>query len=245
MRLAVIPARGGSKRIPRKNIKPFDGLPMIAWPIKAALQSECFDRIIVSTDDTEIAQVSQNCGAEVPFLRPPELSDDFAGTVSVIAHAIKWQQANGVNPTEVCCIYPTSPFLEAKDLQFGLQVLLDSAADFAVSVTNYPYPIQRALEVTENGRVQMIQPKYLNVRTQDLADAWHDAATFYWGRPEAWLANESIFGLLAVPVKLPRYKVHDLDTQQDWDEAELLCGYIKQRERVENEISIRNCTNRT
>ena len=227
MRLAIIPARGGSKRIPRKNIKPFGGLPMIAWPIKAALQSRCFDRVIVSTDDAEIAQVAQVHGAEVPFMRPPELADDHTGTVSVIAHAIQWMQANGMSPREVCCIYATSPFVDAEDLQIGLQILLDSDASFAVSVTNYPYPIQRALQMTEQGRLQMIQPTYLRARTQDLTEAWHDAGMFYWGRPAAWLAGESIFSQLPVPVRLPRYKVHDIDTLQDWNEAELLHAFLR------------------
>lgn len=222
MKIAVIPARGGSKRIIRKNIKPFNGVPIIAWSIKAALQSRCFDRIIISTDDAEIAQVAQAHGAEVMFMRPPELSDDLTGTVPVIAHAIQWMQFNGMNPSEVCCIYATSPFLDAEDLQIGHQILLDSDASFVVSVTNYPHPIQRALQMTEQGRLKMIQQKYLNARTQDLTEFWHDAGMFYWGRVETWLASESIFSTLAVPVKLPRYKVHDIDSQQDWTEAEFL-----------------------
>lgn len=233
MRLAVIPARGGSKRILRKNIKPFGGMPMIAWAIRTALQSQCFDRVIVSTDDPEIAQVAQAYGAEVPFVRPPELSDDHTGTVPVIAHAIEWAQGNGVNPSEVCCIYPTSPFLGTEDLQVGLQVLLDSGANFAVSVTNYPYPIQRALHINENGLIEMIQPQYLSFRTQDLQDAWRDAGMFYWGRPAAWLAGDPIFSALPAPVRLPRYKVHDLDTQQDWDEAELLHEFIRHKINIE------------
>ncbi len=229
MRLAVIPARGGSKRIPRKNIKPFGGLPMIAWSIKAALQSRCFDRVIVSTDDAEIAQVAQAHGAEVPFMRPSELADDYTSTVQVIAHAIQWMQANGISPREVCCIYPTAPFLDSEDLKIGLQILLDSDASFAVSVTNYPSSIERALRVTENGRLQMIQPTYQSTRTQDLTEAWHDAGMFYWGRVETWLAGENIFSRFPAPIKLPRYRVHDIDTQQDWVEAELLHEFLNLR----------------
>jgi N-acylneuraminate cytidylyltransferase len=149
MRLAVIPARGGSKRIPRKNIKVFRGKPMIAWSIEAALQSGCFDRVIVSTDDSEIAQVAKAHGAEVPFIRPLELADDYTGTIPVIVHATKWQNENGQAATEVCCIYATAPFVQAEDLQRGLQLLQSSGADYAFSVTSYAFPIQRAIRITQ------------------------------------------------------------------------------------------------
>lgn len=222
MRLAVIPARGGSKRIPRKNIKPFCGLPIIAWSIKAALQSQCFDRVIVSTDDAEIAQVAQAHGAEVPFVRPPELSDDHTGTIPVIAHAIQWQNRHGTPATEVCCLYATAPFVQASDLQRGLQVLHSSGADYAISVTSYAFPIQRAIRITPEQRIEMFQPEHFGTRSQDLEEAWHDAGQFYWGKAQAWLQGKPLFSLDAAPVPLPRHRVQDIDTPEDWERAEWL-----------------------
>lgn len=222
MRLAVIPARGGSKRIPRKNIKPFSGLPMIAWSIKAGLQSQCFDRIIVSTDDAEIAQVAQAHGADVPFVRPPELSDDHTGTIPVIAHAIDWQNNNGESAKEVCCIYATAPFVQAADLQRGLQTLQTTGAEYAFSVTSYAFPIQRAVRITPDQRVEMFQPEYFGTRSQDLPAAWHDAGQFYWGMAQAWLQGKPLFSHDAAPVPLPRHRVQDIDTPEDWERAEWL-----------------------
>lgn len=220
MKLAVIPARGGSKRIPRKNIKPFCGKPMIAWSIEAARSSGCFDRIVVSTDDLEIADVARNHGADVPFMRPEELSDDYTGTIPVIAHAIQWHQQHDVSPEEVCCIYATAPFVTAVDLQHGLQRLNDSGADYAFSVTSYAFPIQRAVRIGANGRVEMFYPEHFNTRSQDLEEAFHDAGQFYWGRASAWLAGKPIFSSAAAPVMLPRHRVQDIDTAEDWIRAE-------------------------
>lgn len=222
MKLAVIPARGGSKRIPRKNIKPFCGKPMIAWPIEAARASGCFNRIVVSTDDEEIAEVARNCGAETPFLRPAELSDDHTGTIPVIAHAIAWQQARGESPSEVCCIYATAPFVRAEDLRSGLDVLARTACDYAFSVTSYAFPIQRAVRITGQGRIEMFHPEHFNTRSQDLEEAFHDAGQFYWGRAAAWLAHKPIFSIDAAPVILPRHRVQDIDTPEDWERAEWL-----------------------
>lgn len=222
MRLAVIPARGGSKRIPRKNIKPFGGLPIIAWSIRAALQSQCFDRVIVSTDDTEIARVAQAHGAEVPFVRPPELSDDHTGTIPVIAHAIQWQNRHGTPATDVCCLYATAPFVQASDLQRGLQILHTSGADYAFSVTSYAFPIQRAIRITPEQRIEMFQPEHFGTRSQDLEEAWHDAGQFYWGKAQAWLQGKPLFSLDAAPVPLPRHRVQDIDTPEDWERAEWL-----------------------
>ena len=175
MKLAVIPARGGSKRIPRKNIKPFGGLPMIAWSIRAAQASECFDRIIISTDDNEIAEVAKAYGAEVPFVRPAELSDDHTGTIAVVAHAIEWQNTHGAGATDVCCLYATAPFVLPSDIAHGYEVLQSSGADYAFSVTSYAFPIQRAIRITSQQRVEMFQPEHFNTRSQDLEEAWHDA----------------------------------------------------------------------
>lgn len=222
MRLAVIPARGGSKRIPRKNIKPFGGLPMIAWSIRAALQSHCFDRIIVSTDDAEIAEVAQAHGAEVPFMRPHELSDDYTGTIPVIAHAIAWQSNDSEPAKDVCCIYATAPFVKSADLQRGLQILLSTGAEYAFSVASYPFPIQRAVRITSNQRLEMFQPEHFGARSQDLPEAWHDAGQFYWGKAQAWLQGTPLFSRDAAPVPLPRYRVQDIDTPEDWRRAEWL-----------------------
>ena len=229
MRLAVIPARGGSKRIPRKNIKLFGDKPMIAWSIEVALQSGCFDRVLVSTDDPEIAQVAQAHGAEVPFLRPPELSDDHTGTIPVIAHATQWLTDHGTLASQVCCIYATAPFVQAQDLQRGLELLQSSGADYAFSVTSYAFPIQRAVRITPNQRVEMFQPDQFNTRSQDLEEAWHDAGQFYWGQAAAWLAQKPLFTQQATAVRLPRHRVQDIDTPEDWTRAEWMFKALQQQ----------------
>ena len=220
MKLAVIPARGGSKRIPRKNIKLFCGKPMIAWSIEAALQSECFDRIIVSTDDPEIANVALQYGAQVPFLRPPELSDDHTGTIPVISHAIEWFRAEGQQINQVCCLYATAPFVRPEDIHRGLLTLNEKACDYAFSVTSYAFPIQRAIRINSEGRVEMFNPEYFNNRSQDLEEAWHDAGQFYWGQADAWVSNKMIFTPDSAPVLLARHRVQDIDTPEDWVRAE-------------------------
>lgn len=230
MRIAIIPARGGSKRIPRKNIRLLGGLPMIAWPLRAARESGCFDRIIVSTDDPEIAEVAQAHGGEAPFLRPPELSDDHCGTIPVIAHALRWLTEHGSAPNEACCIYATAPFLRAEDLARGLKSLCGSGADYAFSVTSYPFPIQRAIRITPDQRVKMFQPEHEGTRSQDLEEAWHDAGQFYWGRASAWTRGAPLFAPGSVPVILPRHRVQDIDTPEDWDRAELMFQLLRQRD---------------
>jgi N-acylneuraminate cytidylyltransferase len=222
MKLAVIPARGGSKRIPRKNIKLFCGKPMIAWSIEAALQSGCFDQIVVSTDDAEIAEVARQYGAQVPFMRPATLSDDHTGTMAVVAHAIDWFAAQGQMPEQVCCLYATAPFVSADDLRRGLAVLTETGSDYAFAVTSYAFPIQRAIRITEAKRVEMFNPEHFNTRSQDLEEAYHDAGQFYWGRASAWLENKMIFGPSSAPVILPRHRVQDIDTAEDWLRAEWL-----------------------
>jgi len=222
MKLAIIPARGGSKRIPRKNIKPFAGKPMIAWSIESALASGCFDRIIVSTDDPEIANVARAYGAEVPFMRPPELSDDHAGTMPVISHAIDWQNTYGEAVENACCIYATAPFLQASDIQQGLLKLDESDAKYVFSVCQYQFPIQRAIKVKANHRVEMFYEEYMNSRSQDLDIAYHDAGQFYWGKASAWLKSEPVFSENSSVLILPRYRVQDIDDLEDWMQAELM-----------------------
>lgn len=222
MKVAIIPARGGSKRIPRKNVKDFCGKPMIAWSIEAAKASSCFDQIIVSTDDVEIAKVAREWGALVPFMRPDELSDDLTGTLPVVRHAVEWLNQNGAPVEYACCFYATAPFVSSEDLKRGLQLIQDSGSSYAFSVTSYAFPIQRAIRITKNGRVAMFNPEHFQTRSQDLEEAWHDAGQFYWGTAEAWCEERTIFGEDSVPVKLPRHRVQDIDTSEDWTRAEWL-----------------------
>ena len=227
MKLAVIPARGGSKRIPRKNVKLFSGKPMIAWSIEAAQRTGLFDRIIVSTDDKEIASIARKYGADVPFVRPAELSDDHTSTAPVIAHAIEWHLKQDFHPIEICCIYATAPFLRSEDIMLGQKTLNQSDVDFAFSATSYAFPIQRAFKLREDGRIEMFEPSQFQVRSQDLPEAFHDAGQFYWGTRDAWLSGAPIFGSKSAPVFLPRYRVQDIDTPEDWEQAELMMKVLR------------------
>lgn len=231
MKIAVIPARGGSKRIPRKNIREFCGKPIIAWSIEVALQSKCFDRVIVSTDDEEIADVALNFGAEVPFLRPVDLADDYTGTAAIVSHAIEWFEGNGITYEEVCCIYATAPFIRAEDIQFGLEKLHSGNADYAFTVTSFPFPIQRAVKINSAGTLEMFFPENYNTRSQDLEETYHDAGQFYWGKTSAWKEGVMLFSERAVPIILPRYLVQDIDTLEDWIRAEIMFKAI-QKEHV-------------
>ena len=218
MRLAVIPARGGSKRIPHKNIRPFCGKPIIAYSIAAALESELFERVIVSTDSEQIATVARQYGAEVPFLRPAELSDDHCGVVAVVKHAVQWCRQQGNIIEEVCGIYATAPLIKVADLRRGFELLQTSGADGVMAVTTFPAPIQRALKMNADGSLQMFQPEHAMTRSQDLEPAYLDAAQFFW-----WGSNASDGGR---PVNkglvLPRNRVQDIDTEEDWQVAEQL-----------------------
>lgn len=223
MNIAIIPARGGSKRIPRKNIKQFHGKPMIAWSIEAARAASCFERIIVSTDDPEIATVAREYGAEVPFMRPAEIANDYATTGEVISHAITWLNEQGKIPERVCCLYATAPFVEPGDLCQGLALLnANIECQFAFSATHYAFPIQRAIKLDETGRVSMFYPEYQLTRSQDLQEAYHDAGQFYWGRASAWLNKSPIFSAHSQIVLLPSHRVQDIDTPDDWLRAERL-----------------------
>jgi N-acylneuraminate cytidylyltransferase len=221
LKIAVIPARGGSKRIPRKNIKLFCGKPIIAWSIEVAIASDCFDKVLVSTDDPIIASIAKEYGAEVPFLRPKTLADDFIGTSDVVEHAINWAADNWTGLTNICCLYATAPFLSASDLRDSYQLLEKSNADYVFSATKYLYPIQRALRCRKDGLVEMIFPEHANTRSQDLEDLWHDAGQFYWGKVQAWLERKNIFLANSMPFVLPSYRVQDIDTLEDWHRAEL------------------------
>lgn len=228
MKVAVVPARGGSKRIPRKNVLPFCGRPMLAWPITAALESGCFDRVIVSTDDPEIAEVARAEGAEVPFMRPAELSDDHTPTVPVIAHAIARMEEIAGPVMAACCIYATAPFVRAADLTHGLALLEDSRALFAFSATSFPFPIQRAMRLLPSGRVEMFQPEHALTRSQDLEEAYHDAGQFYWGTAAGWASGKPLLGPDAAALILPRHRVQDIDTPEDWVRAEALFRILRE-----------------
>lgn len=221
--VAIIPARGGSQRIPGKNIRTFNGLPMIAWSIRAALDSGVFDRVVVSTDSEEIALVAREFGAETPFVRPDELSDAHTGTGPVVNHAIRWLQNDGMSIKWVCCLYATAPFLQPEDLQSGLRVLKEAPDRYyAFSVTSFAFPIQRAIRRLPGGGAEPFFPEYIPCSSQDLEPAWHDAGQFYWGRAEAFLESVPLFSEHALALPLPRHRVLDIDTPEDWTHAELL-----------------------
>jgi N-acylneuraminate cytidylyltransferase len=222
LRLAVIPARGGSKRIPRKNVLPFAGRPMIEHSIACARESGLFDRIIVSTDDDEIARVARKAGADVPFRRPAELADDHATTTAVMAHAVDWARGAGLDPRAVCCIYATAPFITVTDLRRGAELLDAGAWKFAFSATTFGFPVSRALHELPCGGVAMYFPEHASTRSQDLPEAMHDAGQFYWGRPDAWLDGTRIFDTGSCMVRIPRWRVQDIDTPEDWRRAEIL-----------------------
>lgn len=226
MRVAVIPARGGSKRIPRKNVKDFCGKPMIAWSILAAQATGLFERIVVSTDDGEIAEVAKMWGAEVPFLRPAELSDDYAGTTEVIAHATRWLLDRGQPLAAVCCIYATAPLIQVEDLARGWLALESGGWAYAFSVTDFSPSIYRAFRQHQEGGVEMLFPEFFSSRSQDMAVALHDAGQFYWGRPEAWMDGKRIFDLRSIPVPIPRWRVQDIDDLDDWVRAEMIFKHL-------------------
>lgn len=230
-RLCVIPARGGSKRIPRKNLKPFAGLPILAHSIAAARASGLFNHIVVSTYDAEIADVAREHGAEVPFIRPAALSDDHAGTIPVVAHAIECMEARRRPVDEVCCLYATAPFATASDLREGLRLLESGDWTYVFTATEFAAPIFRSFRLLESGGVEMFYPEKFTSRSQDLPRAFHDAGQFYWGRPAAWRAGEPFFTPRARALVLPRWQVQDIDTQDDWERAELIAPALFARLR--------------
>lgn len=228
MKIAVIPARGGSKRIPRKNIKFFGGKPMIGWAIQAAVDSGVFNQIVVSTDDAEIASIAKEYGASVPFSRPPSLSDDLTPTVPVISHAIQECQKFGWEIESVCCIYPGVPFLEPQDLVNAYDIMKSKDSEFVYPVTEYVHPVQRAMRQLESGQMEFIDPASEMTRTQDLEETFHDAGQFYWGKATAWLAQKKMHSD-GLGMRIPNWRVVDIDNLDDWKRAEILCKTIKNR----------------
>ena len=225
--VAIIPARGGSKRIPRKNIRPFVGVPAIQRTIKIAIESGLFAEIFVTTDDAEIAELSARSGAKI-IERPPLLADDNTATVPVIAHALEHYLENfGIESVETCCIYPVNPFLDINDLRNGLEILrLSSGISYVLPVCSYPYPIQRAVILNE-GTVTMLQPENALTRSQDLVEVFHDAGQWYWGNSEAWINQDRLL-FNSKTIKIPRWRCQDIDTEEDWETAELMySAYLK------------------
>lgn len=218
--VCVIPARGGSKRIPHKNMKEFFGRPMISYSISAALESKVFDRVIVSTDDDQIRRVAIESGAEVPFVRPPEISDDFTPLAGVLAHALKWLESNGASYQAVCCVLATAPFISVSDLQAGSRMLMSSSNSAVIPVTSFPFPIFRALKIAPSGVLEMVWPEHELTRSNDLPETFHDAGQFYWLRVDSFLKSNRIYAKDALPLMIPRWRVQDIDTLEDWSRAE-------------------------
>lgn len=226
MTLAIIPARGGSKRIPRKNVKLFNGKPMIAWSIEVAKASSLFKHIIVTTDDAEIAEIAKSFGAEVPFMRPTELSDDFTATAPVIAHAIRECESYGWLADMVCCIYPASPLIQINDLMGAYDLLIKSSADYVFPVTRYTSAIQRAFQKNSDGYLFPINPEFEISRTQDLSPAYYDTGQFYWGKKSSWLAHKQIF-THGLGYEVPNWRVVDIDDNDDWRLAEIIFDKLR------------------
>ena len=225
MKIAVIPARGGSKRIPNKNIKPFLGKPIITYPIDSALASQQFESVIVSTDCGRIAEIARDAGAEVPFTRPSELADDLTGTTPVVGHTINWFEQNVGEVTGVCCIYPTAVFLSPNMITEGWHRLQESNTDLLITVTEFEFPIQRALNINENGYLVATDPDNFHKRSQDLAPTFHDAGQMYWGKGQAFRGLS--LNMNSVPMILPRWNAQDIDTLEDWGMAEKFFSMTK------------------
>ena len=218
--VAIIPARGGSKRIPRKNIRSFRGRPIIAWSVEAALQSGAFDEVMVSTDDEEIASVARSCGALVPFMRSAGTADDTATTSDVLLEVLDRYRAAGREFTFGCCIYPTAPFMRSSDITDGKQRLIADGFDVIMPVAAFSYPIWRSLNRDPEGRLQMNFPRHLNTRSQDLPPAFHDAGQWYWFKTDVFLRERVLLGPNTGSVVLPSTQVQDIDTEEDWTIAE-------------------------
>jgi pseudaminic acid cytidylyltransferase len=225
-RLAVIPARGGSKRIPRKNVKPFAGKPMIVYAIDAAREAAVFDHIVVSTDDDEIAAVAQAHGALVPFRRPADLANDHAATSPVLVHAIAQALEAGWDVQQVCCIYPGVPLLLAQDLRDALVLLDEGLSDFVFPVLAFESAVQRAMKRDAQGRMQPMYPAFTMTRTQDLEPAYHDAGQFYWGTVAGWQSGRSAHAG-GRSIVLPPERAVDIDTPEDWARAEALFAAVR------------------
>ncbi len=221
--IGLIPARGGSKRVPRKNIREFHGRPLIEYAIDTMLRANIFDRVIVSTDDEEIASVASSAGADVPFTRPAELADDSTGTGAVIRHAISaLEEASTDRIDELCLVYPGAVFITTDDLTRSLTSLRESDVQYVFAASTFSAPIERAIRVDDAGLVHMEHPKHLLTRSQDLEDAFHDVGQFYWGRRDAWADAVPVMAGRSKIHRIERWRVQDIDTPEDWRRAEIL-----------------------
>ena len=224
--IAIIPARGGSKRIPKKNIKDFLGKPIIAYSIEMAISCKLFNKVIVSTDDQEIKDIAKKYGAEVPFIRPKQFADDFTGTHEVIGHAVKWLEDKGEIIDYACCIYSTAPLIEKDDLIKGFELIKTGKWISVMAATNFSYPIFRSFENLPDGGLKMIFPEHYNSRSQDLPEVYHDAGLFYWAKPETWKKKPEKYGKKNSIIKIPNYRIQDIDTLDDWKKAEIIYEII-------------------
>ena len=227
--ICIIPARSGSKRIKNKNIKKLNGKPIIQYSIDAAIKSRCFSKVIVSTDSAKIKKIAENFGAEVPFLRPKKLSGDRVALRPVVIHALNFLKSEGTLPKYICYITATAPFIEARDIKKSFSMLKKNKIDFVFSVSTFDYPIQRALKITKYNRVEMVNRKYRKYRSQDLEEFYHDAGQFYWGKTKSILNDVKTFGKFSMPYLLKRWKAIDIDTREDWQQADLMCRYFKKK----------------
>jgi pseudaminic acid cytidylyltransferase len=227
--IAVIPARGGSKRIPHKNIRNFCGKPLLGWSIEIAKSTGLFDHIIVSTDDMNVAQIAKDYKAEVPFMRPAALSDDYTSTTSVISHATQWALNQDWPVTSVCCIYATAPFIQVEDLKQGLEALKSGHWAYVFTATQYRYPIFRSFRQFLEGGVEMFFPDQFEKRSQDLPIAYHDAGQFYWGTTDAWIHEKRLFEKHSMPLIIPSWRVQDIDSEEDWCRAEFIHEILRRR----------------
>ena len=226
--VAIIPARGGSKRIPRKNIKDFFGKPLIAYSIQTALESNLFEKVIVTTDDEEISNIAKEYGAVVPFLRPKELANDFTATQPVIDNVLEYLKDSGEEYEYYCTIYATAPLLQSKYLIEGLEKLKNSDAINAFSATSMPFPIQRTFKIDNNERCEMFFPEHYMSRSQDLEEAYQDAGQFYWTKLNE-KSDEIMFGKDSIAIVLPRHLVQDIDTLEDWQRAEIMYRVLEEQ----------------
>ena len=227
--VAIIPARGGSKRVPRKNVRPFAGRPMLEWPIGIAAESGLFEHIVVSTDDDEIASVANAAGARVPFRRPLELADDHASSAAVVEHALQWLADEGEQFHFCCCIYPTAAMIAVPDLTGALERLDPPRVRFVLAVQEYAHPVQRALVETSRGLIEPLDESWRHSRTQDLPPAFHDAGQFCWGVADSFRRGEPIMDGHTAPWLLDRWRVVDIDTEDDWTFAETIMNSSQER----------------
>ncbi|MDA9842430.1 pseudaminic acid cytidylyltransferase [Gammaproteobacteria bacterium] len=226
MSICIIPARGGSKRIARKNIKYFCGKPMIAWSIQAAQKSNIFSEILISTDDEEIATLAESFGAKSPFLRPSDLADDYATTGAVMAHACQWIKDEGIKSKFVCCLYPTAPFVQPSELKEALSIIETGNWKYVFTAGEYSSPIFRSFTQELNGGIKMLFPKNFETRSQDFENVYHDAGMFYFGSLDTWIKGDKVFDCSSFPLKIPSWRVQDIDTNDDWVRAEMLASLI-------------------